>query len=362
MENKIKPADRLVGCKLNDGWDVVSFYTHPTVGYSSCYIVQKGNQKGFLKAFDYSDLKKAGGKDQFMRLNKKFERELSMLKKCSANNINTVIQLLAHDSYFFEPGGVDERVDYFIIEFSHDGSVHDCLSTPNLTNFGNKFQALIYIFDGLNDLHLNGIMHLDLKAENLLYFIKERLTKIADFGSARQFMNEVDEDLLNDLNNISTTRQYAPPECLYVENWTPDWNEYRRKVDLYLVGNVIVKLFTNFSFTALLEKEITQFYHWNNPQNIGKLKQYLQHLIEASGEAYLEIEIKLDSINKEYGMPLDAKDIKDLMKIIVELCNPDAEKRGHPKELARKNNTDGLYRYRDKFITLRNLCEARAKQ
>lgn len=348
MGNYIKPADRLAGETLNGGWVVVSPYTHPHVIHSSCYIVNKGNQKGFLKAFDYSDLKKAGGKDQFKRLSLKFERELSMLKKCSDKDIKTVIQLLTHDSHFFDPGGVDNRVDYFIIEFSDDGSVHDCLTNTNLLAFENKFQALIYIFDGLNDLHLNGIMHLDLKIENLVYFIQERLTKITDFGSARQLIIESDEDLLNDLNSISTTRQYAPPECLYIENWTPDWNEYRRKIDLYLVGNVIVKLFTNVSFTALLRNKIPKSYDWDNNQNNGKLKQYLPHLVNAAGDVYLEIEAKLNVINAECGMPLDNKNIEDLMKIIAELCSPDAQERGHPKELARKNGTDGLYRYNKK--------------
>lgn len=364
MENYVKPADRMIGCKLNGGWDVVSKYipkSHSPIVHSSCYIVNKEKQKGFLKAFDYSDLKKSGGKEIYKRLSNKFERELSMLKKCSEKNINTVIKLLESDSYFFIEGVLDERVDYFILEYSEDGSVHDCLTAGNLYEFTNKFQALIYIFDGLNNLHLNGIMHLDLKAENLVYFIKERMTKITDFGSARKLINDIDEELLDDLNSVTTTRHYAPPECLYNEFWTSDWNEYRRKVDLYLVGNIIVKLFTNFSFTALLGKEITEFYHWNNNQNIGKFKQFLPSLVAAAAEVYSIIEDELNSINEDCGLPLDSIEMKRLMKVITELCNPDAQHRGHPKELERKNNRDGLDRYRDKFITMRDKCEERAK-
>jgi len=363
MKNYIKPADRLVGCKLNGDWKVVTKIQPKfgTISYSSCYIVNKGNQKGFLKAFDYSDLKKPGGKDKFKRLSQKFDRELSMLKRCRDKNIDAVIQLIESDSYFFIEGNIDERVDYFILEFSEDGSVHDCLTKHDLKNFGNKFQALIYLFDGLNELHQNGIMHLDLKSENLVYFSKERLTKITDFGSARKLIIDIDEDLMDDLNNITTTRQYAPPECLYDEFWTTDWNDFRRKVDLYLVGNIIVKLFTNFSFTALLGQEITQFNHWDNNQNKGKYSQFLPSLISGANEVYIIIEEELNSINSECGLPLDAIEIKRLMKVIIELCNPDAKYRGHPKELSRNNNSDGLDRYRDKFITMRDKCEAKAK-
>lgn len=359
MKDYIKPADRLVGCKLNNGW-LVESKIEP-INYSSCYIVKKDGQKGFLKAFDYSDLRKSGGRDLHKRLSHKFERELEMLRKCREKNIDTVIQLLEDDCYFFEEGNIGERVDYFILEFSEDGSVHDCLTKSDLKNFGNKFQALVYLFDGLNELHQNGIMHLDLKSENLVYFSKERLTKITDFGSARKLINDIDSDLLDDLNSIITTRHYAPPECLYTEYWTSDWYIFRRKVDLYLVGNIIVKLFTNFSFTTLLGEEISQFYHWDNDQNKGKLKQFLPYLISGANEVYVIIEDKLKVTNAECGMPLDNIDIKRLMKVIIDLCNPDAQFRGHPKELIRNNNNDGLYRYHDKFVTMRDKCEVKAK-
>jgi serine/threonine protein kinase len=360
MQN-VKPADRLLGCQLNEGWKVIERYRPDQIKYSSCYLVQKGNQTAFLKAFDYSDLKKAGGQDKLKRINYKYQMELKMLQKCRDADIKFVIQLLANDQYFFIPDDLNELVEYFILEYSGDGNAMDCLTNGSLDEFAIRFQALSDIFDGLNSLHSNGIMHLDLKTENILHFVSSRLTKITDFGSARQLIVDLDEDLKNEMNSIETTRGYAPPECLYNDVWTGDWAQYRRKVDLYLIGNVIVKFFTNISFTALLKDQLSEALDWNNPQNVskGRLAHFLPHLVSGASNVYVIIKNQLHATNKTCGSPLGEQNIHDLCRVIAELCNPDAAKRGHPKELIRKNNKDGLDRYRDKFITLRDICMVR---
>lgn len=363
MANTIKPAERLLGCQLNDGWAVIERYRPDEIKYSTCYLVQKGNQKGFLKAFDYSDLKKAGGKDKLKRISHKYNSELKLLQKCRDAGIKSVIQLVTNDSYYFIPNDLNELVEYFILEYSEDGNALDCISNGNLRQFAIRFQALADIFDGLHSLHSNGIMHLDLKAENILHFVHTRLTKITDFGSARQLIVDLDDELMDELNSIQTTRMYAPPECLYNDSWTTDWQNYRKKVDLYLMGNIIVKFFTNMSFTALLKLQLSDTLDWDNPQNVGngRYMTFLPHLIAGAANVYPVIKSKLKSINKECGNPLDDKNINDLCGIIAELCYPDAEKRGHPKELIRRNNMNGLDRYRDRFMTMRDHCLVKQK-
>jgi serine/threonine protein kinase len=361
MSTYLRPADRFTNENLKNGWQIISKYQPKHTdgaSYSFCYIVSNGEKEGFLKAFDYSDLRKAGGKALFKHLNHKFESELAMLKRCNDLNIDSVIKLLHSDSYFFEENVIDERVDYFILEYSKDDNLFSCLTDGNLKEFAAKFQALIHVFDGLENLHNNGIMHLDIKATNLVHFLKERVTKITDFGSARKFISDLDEDLHDELNSIITTRQYAPPEFFYKEEEyaLEDWNKYRRKIDLYLVGNVIVKLFTNLSFTTLLKKALPDFYDWDMPHNEGKMKQFLPTLISAASEVYQIIENEIHNLNKECGNPLERQHVEDLVKIIAELCNPNPDERGHPKELVRITKSDGLYRHRDQFVTFKNLC------
>jgi len=359
MAKKIYPADRLEGVTLEDGWYVESIKpTEKGSGkYSTCYIVSKNGKKGFLKAFDYRDLSKSGRKVTFNKLNGRFEREKKLIKKCKDYNIYNVVEYITSGQYYFEESDINELVDYFILEHSDDGDISECINNDDLIHLVLKFESLADVFDGLFNLHIKGIMHLDIKPTNLLYFINERLTKITDFGSARQWVgSEIDEDSKDDIDLIYTTRTFAPPEFLYDEPWS-DWNLYRRKVDLYLVGNLIVNFFTDLSFTALLSEEITMDDHWREKKNRGRLKLILPHLVSASTEVLLTIKEKIKEVNESCSNPLDKRDIEQLVEMIKYLCHPDPIERGDPKELKRKNNRDGLDRFRDRFINLAKKAE-----
>lgn len=358
MEKKNKPAENLVGVDLPNGWKVIEKFKpryQPDLRSNNCYIVENEQQKGFLKAFDLSELYKPGGLDALQISIERYNRELNMLSKCNEKGIPSVVQLL--DQGNLNRDNFNELVQYFILEFSENGSLYDCIEDGDLVQFYNKFRALRDIFDGLSNLHENGIMHLDLKAENLVYFISDRITKITDFGSARQYKPNVEDRLRDDFDEISVTRLYAPPECLYNSDWLNNWEESRKKIDLYLVGNIIVKIFTNLSFTSLLKKSISNYHCWDRTYNRNQYLQFLPYLVQGANSIYPEIEERITQLNSNCGYPLNGTEIYRLMKIIVQLCNPDATKRGHPEELLRRGSDNGLYRYRDMFITFMNKCE-----
>ena len=163
------PADKLLNVSLESGWQIdqkLENKTDTSGKYSTCYLASKGERKGFLKAFDYRDLQKPGGQDQFSRVHRKFDRERQLLLECSQKNIMSVVQIIDSGEHFFIEGDVNERVDYFILEYSNDGNVRDCLENDSLTNLIYKFESLSDVFDGLHELHINGIVHLDLKPSN----------------------------------------------------------------------------------------------------------------------------------------------------------------------------------------------------
>jgi serine/threonine protein kinase len=280
----IPPAERLVGVTLKDNWYVVEKVIRDVKSWSgaSCYKVTRGSEVGFLKAFDLSGMKKVGGEDDHELLTHRFKRELSIIKQCSDAKIGGVVNLLGSGKHFHSGTDLNELVNYFILEYCADGDMLKCIEDHSLIDFASRCAAVRDICEAVDKMHANGVMHLDIKPENLIHFINERVTKIVDFGSARRYIVDVDPNLNDELNEITTTYSYAPFECLYHDNdWTNNWNEYRRKIDLFLVGTIIVRIFTNMTFSSLLRNRLADKYSWKNKRNLGKFQEIKPFLIEA---------------------------------------------------------------------------------
>ncbi len=366
MSSIIYPAAKLQGVTLINRWKVtkkLNVASTTSGKYSTCYLVDNGDQVAFLKAFDYRDLQKTGGGSNFARVYENYEREYKYLKECNDKGIKNVVKLIEKGDYSFPPGKLEDKVEYFIIEFSDDGTVQNCEESKSLSDLVLKFYAIRDIFDGLEKLHENEIWHLDVKTSNILYFIEDRIAKLNDFGSARRWKEyDLDDVKARDLDRIKTTRTYSPPEVLYNTTWTTDWNLHRKKIDLYLTGNVLVKMFTGFSFTALIKEELSELYDWNDPVNIGKFESFKEYLVKAATKVHLRIKVVIEESNDSCGSPLDKANIDSIVNTIRDLCNPDPELRGHKKELSRIGNSEGLYRYRDRFNLLGKKAEYFSKK
>lgn len=367
MVIKEYPADELKGLTIN-GWYVESRHEQKTSTggrFSSCYKVTNNGKIGFLKAFDYRDLIKAeeNGDNDNAEINhdrvwRKFKTERDIIKKCNEEGIDSVVAFIESGVYNKAKGSLNTRVNYFILEYSNDGNVQDQMDNDDIDDLKHKFKSIAKICDGLFELHNRNITHLDLKPSNLIYFVADQLTKITDFGSARQWLGPVPEDLKDDENRIMITKRYAPPEILYKEE-EGDWKEYRRKIDLYLLGNIIVVYFTKLTFTSLLDSANISFDSWRNEENNGKMKQLIPNLTSAATKVYVLIEERINNINDINGNPLSESDIRLIINSIKELCNPNPQERGNLDALNQTNPYDGLDRIRDRFINLSKKAEIR---
>lgn len=374
MAKKIYPADDLINVTLKNDWTVkekIELNSSTSGKYSSCYVVEKNTgELGFLKAFDLRDVIKASeiGSHHIdpaillERSLRKFNSEKSLIIKCDQDNIPNVVRLIDEGIFDKIRGDLNSRVFYFILEYSKDGNLKNNLSGDILNDLTFKFKSLIEIFDAMHEMHQKNIMHLDIKTSNILYFIEERLTKITDFGSARQWLGPVAEEFKDDEDRIMSTRSYAPPEILYCEPYSGDWNQYRKSIDLYLLGNVVVMCFTNFTFTGLLNDQLVSFDKWNNIENQGRMSQLLPSLTSAATIVYTTIEERIHEINNSCGNPLNDSDINLILETITQLCNPNPVKRGHPEALSQTNTNGGLDRFRDRFTTLHKRLEIRSNK
>lgn len=150
-------------------------------------------------------------------------REISILKEMSHENIETII-----DSFY----SMDSLYILFEYYECHLRHLCKCKFNYNITHIKEIMHQLL---SGLHYLHSNGILHRDIKNENILVS-KEGVLKIADFGLAR-FIASPGRPMSQNVITIN----YKPPEILFGAK------HYSYSVDMWTAGCILA---------FLLKKEI----------------------------------------------------------------------------------------------------------
>lgn len=335
-------AHLLEGKILEGGWKVVKKLNpekHNTGGvYSSCYEVQNGSRKGFLKAFDYSAASKIGAKsaaDQIKNILNAFTLEREILLRCNQSRCKNVIALFEHGAIEIEEATKYPNVEYLILEYAEKGDIRDAIE-ENRATLKFKIKSLHQLANGLRQIHKLSIAHQDIKPSNIVTFEND-VTKITDFGSAVMLNSTGLELPLHLQKDFAGTWAYAPPELLYGEINT---NDVIRRIgcDLYLLGSMIAFYFTNLSMTALIKDNLDDTLSWTLNGNQGKYQEIKSFLILAYEEALTDIRRSIDN-----------DDIKEsIMTIVRYLCHPDPNMRGHAKNI----NEIGPNYNLERFVTM----------
>ena len=163
-------------------------------------------------------------------------REISILRELDHPNIVHLRDCVQNEGKLYL---VFEFVDMDLRRYMD--STSEPLDTPTVKSF------LYQIFAGLNLCHSRGIMHRDLKPQNLLVSNQGRL-KLADFGLARAFVPPI-----RPLTHEVVTLWYRPPEILLGAQY------YAPQVDVWACGAMMVEMITK-SAPFQGECEIDQIY------------------------------------------------------------------------------------------------------
>src|SRR5699024_526684 len=153
---------------------------------------------------------------------KRFEREVHNLTQLSHENIVKVFDVTENESSFFI---VMEYIEGpTLSEFIQ---AHSPLEIDTVMNFTNQ------ILDGIKHAHDTGIVHRDIKPQNIL-IEKDKTLKILDFGIAKA----LSETTMTQTNHVLGTVQYLSPEQARGEATDSGTDIYSIGVVLYemLVG------------------------------------------------------------------------------------------------------------------------------
>ena len=184
------------------------FYYKEPIGHGSFSTIYKGNNykddtnvaiKKIVKVVDKSHL-----------LN-----EVATMKRFSHKNI-----IRFHDY-------IKTRRDiFFVLEYCNEGDLGEYISSED-KGFNNKY--FYEIISGLRYLHKQGVLHRDIKPQNIL--IHNKTIKISDFGFAKAF----------EKNDLITTFCGSP---LYMAPEIITSHEYNSLSDIWSLGVVLYELLT----------------------------------------------------------------------------------------------------------------------
>ena len=207
--------------------------------FGEVFLTKKvnGKEKYATKRMDRAEYEKP---DNYKRLT----NEISILQKISHQNIVKLIEVKKTKSHI-----------YIVTEFCNGGNITDNLNKYRLIHrkpFSEEIVQYLMkqIVSAIYYLHMNKIVHRDLKLDNiLLHFPDENdkanlnllkaEVKLIDFGFATR-LRTAKNNLTNTI--LGTPSNMEPHMLKNMENRTPDLKGYNEKVDIWSLGTLCYEM------------------------------------------------------------------------------------------------------------------------
>jgi serine/threonine protein kinase len=351
---KLTPKHQLLNVTLASGWKLVE-QLQKTPGLSGGnfgvgYRASMGNRVAFVKVVDFMAAIKEPDPLVAMQIlvnQAQFEREV--LEYCTTKGMTRIISYFGHEYYMLNPADPYSQVSCLIME-AGDKDLRHLVHKDGLSTYEWNMQVMRDISQAIAQLHNGRIAHGDIKPSNVITTNKASTeVKVSDLGRV------VRSDQPGPFDSMRWTGDpnYMPPEGWYgniLGAMPTGWNNTREATDAYMLGNLLVYLFTGASLQSLVIKEIPSGYkpgEWtgNYDDNLKAV------LIDAHSKV----------LNKYLAPELNGS-IKDaVMAIARDLTHPDPTRRGDKRARGHLHKLVGIDRISQKFEELAIRSAAAAK-
>ncbi len=177
----------------------------------------------------------------------RFVREIKLLQDLATINSPYVIKIFDHDSI--------NGLIYYVMEYLEGQNLHDILEDGALEPKEAAI-AIWQICEGLAAIHEKGIIHRDLKSDNIM--ISDGVAKICDFGISTSMNARI----------IVKNERIGSPIIIAPEIWRGEGASI--STDIYALGVLFFELLTRrYPFEGLTPEDIMML-HLNTPPPVPK--------------------------------------------------------------------------------------------
>lgn len=364
------PRDQLLGRTIKDGWVLVEKLEKKSGDsggrFGTGYLARRAvGDMAFVKAIDFVSAMKGGNvAAALLRVTQEFEFEREVLQYCTQKGMTKVLRFYGHDEVFADDSDNPlMKVSCLIMEAGDK----DLRRLVNAKGAGTGVSAawnLFIISDvalAVAQLHNGGIAHHDIKPSNVIATkssgrANPQETSPAPGGGigARQEVKVGDlgrvlrRDQAGPFDGLGFAgdKRYQPLERFYA--YVPaDWVDSREAADAYMVGSLIVYLFTGVSLQDLVGRYLPEPFHplnWRGPYD----EALITVLVDATTRA----------LHEHLRPALPAKFADDIMAIAKSLTHPNPKMRGDPKARQQLGRPVGIDRLQQRLLLLARRCAA----
>ena len=210
-------------------------------GFGNTYVVThiNLNRKRALKEFFMKDVSErennqssvrvsnAGKQQEFNEQREKFKKEAQRL--CDLNNKHIVRVYDLFD---------DNETSYYVMDFIDGENLKDRLKREGKPmSEADVLNVLKQLLDALQEVHKQGLWHMDLKPANIM-MDKSGVVKLIDFGASKQF--DLSKGGAISTSAVSYTKGYAP-----IEQIGMSYDKFGPWTDFYALGATLYNLLSN---------------------------------------------------------------------------------------------------------------------